>query len=90
MKEIKINDFLKERIEHEDVILLKEYIYENLHENVVIDFQDRKDIPIDIFSSVLMEIRCEKGCDYVSRHLSIKNLPNADEFYIVLNGTSYN
>lgn len=90
MKEIKINDFLGEELRHEDTVLLKVFIKENIEEGIVIDFQNRKNIPITVFSSILVEMMCEKGRDYVTEHLRVKNLPNVKAFKRVLKGTSCN
>ncbi|MCY6370030.1 hypothetical protein [Clostridium ganghwense] len=90
MKEININDFLGEEIKYEDEVLLREFVEDNIDESIIIDFQNRKDIPITLFSSLLTEMMCKKGRDYIASHLTVKNLPNIKAFKRVINGTSCN
>ncbi|MEA4825704.1 STAS-like domain-containing protein [Clostridium sp. JNZ J1-5] len=88
MKEIMVKDILGANVNPEDAIILREMIDNCLESDVVLDFKEVKKISGAFFATLLTELMCKKGRNYVSERLKVKNLTNLKEFNRVLLGTS--
>lgn len=88
MKEIMVKDILGDNVNPEDAIILREMLDDCLENDVVLDFIDVRKISGAFFATLLTELICKKGRNYISERLKVKNLTNAKEFNRVLLGTS--
>lgn len=90
MKNILVKDFIGETIQVEDAVLIKSVIKDNLDENIILDFEGTREVPISFFASLLYDMMYTKGRDYVMEHLGVKNLSNMCDFNRVIKGTAFN
>ncbi|QGU96276.1 DUF4325 domain-containing protein [Clostridium bovifaecis] len=89
MKEIMIKDVLGTNVKLEDAIILKRMMDLYIDNSIVLDFENIKDVSCAFFATLLTELFCKKGREYVLSHLKVKNLTNTKAFDRVAYGTSF-
>lgn len=89
MKEIKVRELIGTNVNHEDAVILKQMIEEHLDDSIILDFENIKDLSCGFFATILTELFCMKGRDYVLSHLTVKSLTNLKAFNMVAYGTAF-
>ena len=74
----------------QDAIVLKSSIKSKLNDVVILDFQGISSVPTTFFYTLLSDAIYDKGREYIFNHLQVKNLSNAQDYKMVVLGTSQN
>ena len=86
---IKVKDFLGEKFNTEDAILLREVIKNNLCDGVVLDFAGFDRVPTTFLTCLLSDLMTKLGREYVFKQIDVKNLSNYRDYSRVVLGTTF-
>ena len=73
MLKVMVKDFLGESFAIEDAILLREWLKDNLNENITLDFSEIEKVPSTFFCSLFGDLINKEGRDYIFSHINVKN-----------------
>ena len=87
--EIKVKDFLGEKFNVEDAILLREEIKRNAKEYVTLNFQGLGEVPATFFNCLFGDILYGSARKEIFKHINVKNLSNKNDYSRVVLGTAF-
>lgn len=88
--EINVRKFLGETINTEDAIILREYIEEELDQNIELDFDGLGRISTTFLTCLFTDLINKEGRDSILEKINVKNLSNYTDYSRVVRGTTFN
>ncbi|GIM28888.1 hypothetical protein CPJCM30710_15540 [Clostridium polyendosporum] len=86
---INVKEFLGEEFAIEDAILLRDYIKQNLSEEIELDFEGVGRISTTFLYCLFTDLIYNSGRDYIINHINVKNLSNYRDYSRVVMGTTF-
>lgn len=87
---INVREFLGENFVVEDAILLREFIQENIGQDIELDFEGFERIPTTFLCCLFTDLINKNGRDFIISHINVKNLSNSKDYSRVVRGTTFN
>ncbi|HHD2584439.1 STAS-like domain-containing protein [Clostridium perfringens] len=86
---INVREFLGDKIHVEDAIILRDYIEDNLNENVELDFDGIDRVSTTFLTCLFTEMINKKGRENIISKINVKNLSNYTDYSRVVAGTTF-
>lgn len=87
--EISVREYLGNKINVEDAIVLRDTINEYLDENIVLDFDGIDVVPATFFNCLFGENLYYLNREDIFKRINVKNLTNKNDYTRVVLGTSF-
>ncbi|MGL5243793.1 MAG: STAS-like domain-containing protein [Sarcina sp.] len=87
---INVREFLGEDFSVEDAIILRNYIKENLNNDVELDFSGVERISTTFLTCLFTELINKLGRESIIKKIYVKNLSNYRDYSRVVRGTTFN
>ncbi|MPQ44384.1 STAS-like domain-containing protein [Clostridium tarantellae] len=87
---INVKEFLGENFSVEDAIILREYIKNNLNDNIELDFNGVGKISTNFLTCLFTELINRLGRESIIKKINVKNLSNYTDYSRVVKGTTFN
>ncbi|EGT3599374.1 STAS-like domain-containing protein [Clostridium perfringens] len=86
---INVREFLGDKIHVEDAIILRDYIENNLNENVELDFDGIDRVSTTFLTCLFTDMINKKGRENIISKINVKNLSNYTDYSRVVVGTTF-
>lgn len=86
---INVREFLGEKINVEDAIVLRDYIEENLSGEVELDFNGVDRVPTTFLTCLFTDMINKEGRENIISKINVKNLSNYRDYSRVVAGTTF-
>lgn len=86
---INVREYLGDKINIEDAIVLRDIIKSNLNNGVTLDFTGLENIPSTFLNVLLSDLILESGRDAIFNRIDVKNLSNSNNYLRVVMGTAF-
>lgn len=86
---INVKEFLGEKINVEDAIILRDYIENNLDENIELDFTGIDRVSTTFLTCLFTDMINKIGRDNLISKINVKNLSNYTDYSRVVAGTTF-
>lgn len=86
---INVKELLGEKINVEDAIILRDYIENNLDENIELDFDGIDRVSTTFLTCLFTDMINKVGRDNLISKIDVKNLSNYTDYSRVVAGTTF-
>lgn len=86
---INVREFLGEKINVEDAIVLRDYIEGNLNGEVELDFNGVDRVPTTFLTCLFTDMINKEGRENIISKINVKNLSNYRDYSRVVAGTTF-
>lgn len=86
---VNVREFLGARINVEDAIILRDYIENNLNENVELDFSGIDRVSTTFLTCLFTDMINKEGRENIISKINVNNLSNYTDYSRVVAGTTF-
>ena len=86
---IKVKEFLGTKFNNEDAIILRQFITNNLDEDIELDFEGAERVSTTFLCCLFNDLIYRNGRENIIKKIGVKNLSNYRDYSRVVRGTTF-